>query len=137
VTSSTEQPKKSRSPEQIEADLAATRQRFTRTLDELSVRMQPDELGQDVSDIASSAAADGVEKAKEWAGLTDESAGPRPELVGALAGAGLAILILLVRSRRARVSYEFTLPNDAVRLDEVLVRARGRKVPKAIGGSRT
>ncbi len=136
MTSPTEQPKKSRSPEQIEADLAATRQRFTRTLDELSVRMQPDELGQDVSDIASAAAADGVEKAKEWAGLADDSAGPRPELVGALAGAGLAILILLVRSRRARVPYEFTLPNDAVRLDEVLVRARGRKVPKAIGGTR-
>ena len=48
----------------------------------------------------------------------------------------LAILILVIRSRRARVSYEFTLPNDSVRLDEVLVRARGRKVPKAIGGSR-
>jgi hypothetical protein len=136
VTSSTEQPKKSRSPQQIEADLAATRQRFTRTLDELSVRMQPDELGQDVSDIASAAAADGVDKAKEWAGLSDDSAGPRPELLGALAGAGLAILILVIRSRRARVSYEFTLPNDSVRLDEVLVRARGRKVPKAIGGSR-
>jgi hypothetical protein len=136
VTSSTEQPKQSRSPQQIEADLAATRQRFTRTLDELSVRMQPDELGQDVSDVASAAAADGLEKAKEWAGMTDDSPGPRPELLGALAGAGLAILILLVRSRRARVSYEFTLPNDAVRLDEVLVRARGRKVPKAIGGSR-
>ena len=136
MTSSTEQPKKSRSPQQIEADLAATRQRFTRTLDELSVRMQPDELGQDVSDIASAAAADGVEKAKEWAGLSDDSAGPRPELLGALAGAGLAILILVIRSRRARVSYEFTLPNDSVRLDEVLVRARGRKVPKAIGGSR-
>ena len=136
MTSSTEQPKKSRSPQQIEADLAATRQRFTRTLDELSVRMQPDELGQDVSDIASAAAADGVDKAKEWAGLSDDSAGPRPELLGALAGAGLAILILVIRSRRARVSYEFTLPNDSVRLDEVLVRARGRKVPKAIGGSR-
>ena len=136
MTSSTEQPKKSRSPQQIEADLAATRQRFTRTLDELSVRMQPDELGQDVSDIASAAAADGLDKAKEWAGLSDDSAGPRPELLGALAGAGLAILILVVRSRRARVSYEFTLPNDSVRLDEVLVRARGRKVPKAIGGSR-
>ncbi len=136
MTSSTEQPKKSRSPQQIEADLAATRQRFTRTLDELSVRMQPDELGQDVSDIASAAAADGLDKAKEWAGLSDDSAGPRPELLGALAGAGLAILILVIRSRRARVSYEFTLPNDSVRLDEVLVRARGRKVPKAIGGSR-
>ena len=136
MTSSTEQPKKSRSPQQIEADLAATRQRFTRTLDELSVRMQPDELGQDVSDIASAAAADGLEKAKEWTGLSDDSAGPRPELLGAIAGAGLAILILVVRGRRARVAYEFTLPNDSVRLDEVLVRARGRKVPKAIGGSR-
>lgn len=136
MTSSTEQPKKSRSPQQIEADLAATRQRFTRTLDELSVRMQPDELGQDVSDIAGAAAADGLEKAKEWVGLSDDSAGPRPELLGAVAGAGLAILILVVRARRAKVSYEFTLPNDSVRLDEVLVRARGRKVPKAIGGSR-
>lgn len=135
MTSSTDQPKKSRSPEQIEADLATTRQRFTRTLDELSVRMQPDELGQDVSDVASAAAADGLEKAKQWAGLSGD-AGPRPELVGALAGAGLAILLLVVRSRRAKVSYEFTLPNDSVRLDEVLVRARGRKVPKAIGGSR-
>jgi hypothetical protein len=136
VTSSTEQPKKAtRSPEQIEADLATTRARFTRTLDELSVRMQPDELGQDVSDIASAAAADGMTKAKEWAGLTEDSTGPRPELVGALAGAGLAILILIIRSRRAKVTYEFTLPNDAVRLEEVLVRAKGRKVPKALGGS--
>jgi hypothetical protein len=135
VTSSSEQPKKTRSPEQIEADLADMRTRFTRTLDELSVRMQPDQLGQDVSDIASAAASDGVDKAKEWAGLSEGSSGPRPELVGAVAGAGLALLILIIRARRAKVSYEFTLPNDAVRLEEVLVRAKGRKVPKAIGGS--
>lgn len=135
MTSSSEQPKKTRSPEQIEADLADMRTRFTRTLDELSVRMQPDQLGQDVSDIASAAASDGVDKAKEWAGLSEGSSGPRPELVGAVAGAGLALLILIIRARRAKVSYEFTLPNDAVRLEEVLVRAKGRKVPKAIGGS--
>lgn len=135
MTTSTEQPKPSRSPEQIEADLAATRKRFTRTLDELSVRMQPDQLGQDVSEIASAAAADGVTKAKEWAGLAEDSPGPRPELIGAVAGAGLAVLILIIRSRRARITYEFTLPNDAVRLEEVLVRAKGRKVPKALGGA--
>ena len=46
----------------VEADLAATRARFTRTLDELSVRMQPDELGQDVSEVASAAAA----RASAW-----------------------------------------------------------------------
>lgn len=136
MTSSTEQPKPSRSPEQIEAELTATRQRFTQTLDELSVRMQPDELGQDVSDVASAAAADGAEKLKDWTGLSETSSGPRPEFVGALAGAGLAILILLVRSRRAKVTYEFTLPNEGVRLEEVLVRAKGRKVPTALGGTR-
>lgn len=135
MTSSTQPPKKTLSPDEIEAELAATRTRFTRTLDELSVRMQPDQLGQDVSAVAGAAANDGIGKAKEWAGLADDSAGPRPELVGALAGAGLAVLILIVRARRGKVTYEFTLPNDAVRLDEVLVRARGRKVPRGIGGS--
>jgi hypothetical protein len=131
---STPQPKKSRSPEEIEKDLAATRARFTATLDELSVRVQPDELGQDVSEVASAAASESVTRAKEWAGLTEESSGPRPELIGALAGAGLAIVILLWRSRRSTVSYEFMLPNDQVALEEVLVRARGRKVPRGLGG---
>lgn len=97
---STPQPRKSRTPEQIEQDLAATRARFTATLDELSVRVQPDQLGQEVSEIASAAISDGVTKAKTWAGLGEGSTGLRPELVGAMAGAGLAIVILVVRSRR-------------------------------------
>jgi hypothetical protein len=97
---STPQPRKSRTPEQIEQDLAATRARFTATLDELSVRVQPDQLGQEVSEIASAALSDGVTKAKSWAGLGEDSTGLRPELVGALAGAGVAIVILVVRSRR-------------------------------------
>jgi hypothetical protein len=97
---STPQPRKSRTPEQIEQDLAATRARFTATLDELSVRVQPDQLGQEVSEIASAALNDGVTKAKSWAGLGEDSTGLRPELVGALAGAGVAIVILVVRSRR-------------------------------------
>jgi len=130
---STSPPKKARSPEEIEKDLAAVRARFTSTLDELSVRVQPDELGQDVSAVASSAAGATVDKAKEWAGLGET--GPRPELIGALAGAGLAIVILLVRSRRSTVTYEFLLPNDKVSLDEVLVRATGRKVPSGLGGA--
>lgn len=132
---STPPPKKSRSPEQIENDLAAARARFTSTLDELSVRVQPDELGQDVSAVAGAAAATSLEKAKDWAGLSESSPGPRPELVGALAGAGLAIVILLVRSRRSSVSYEFVLPSDGVDIEELLVRARGRKVPSGLDAS--
>lgn len=130
---STPQPQKTRSPEEIEKDLAAVRARFTATLDELSVRVQPDQLGQDVSEVASAAATESVARAKDWAGLSEESSGPRPELIGALAGAGLAIAILWWRSRRGSVSYEFMLPNDGVKLEEVLVRAKGRKVPRGFG----
>lgn len=98
---STSQPKKARSPEEIENDLAATRARFTATLDELSVRVQPDELGQDVSRVASSAASTSIAKAKDWAGLSESSDGVRPELIGAAAGAGLAIVFLIWRARRS------------------------------------
>ena len=99
MTSSTE-PSKSRSPQEIEADLAATRARFVSTLDELSVRMQPDELGQELSEIGVSALEATVQTAKEWMGLSEDSDGPRPEFVGAVAGAGLAVVVLVVRSRR-------------------------------------
>ena len=89
-----------RSPDDIERDLAAVRARFTATLDELSVRTQPQALGQDISAAASTALRDGVARAKDWAGLGPESTGPRPEFVGAMAGAGLAVVILVLRSRR-------------------------------------
>lgn len=125
-------PKKS--PAEIEQELAAVRRRFTATLDEISVRTQPDELGKDVSAVAQSAADDMVATVKDWTGLGEDAAGPRPELLGALAGAGLAIVILLLRSRRASVTYEFTLPNDSARIDGIVVRARGRTVPSGIGG---
>lgn len=97
---STPPPKKSRTPDEIEKDLAAARARFTSTLDELSVRAQPNELGQDVSAVANAAAATSLEKAKEWAGLAEDSDGVRPELVGAAAGAALAVVILIWRARR-------------------------------------
>lgn len=64
------------------------------------MRTQPEALGQDISAAASAAASDGVAKAKTWAGLGPESTGLRPELVGAMAGAGVAVVILLLRSRR-------------------------------------
>lgn len=131
--SKSEKPR-SRTPAEIEAELAATRKRFTATLDELSVRTQPDELGKDLSDMATSAGSDLVTKAKEWSGLSEDSSGVRPELVGALAGAGLAILILVVRSRRSSVAYEFVLPNDKAQVEGIVVRATGRKVPRGIGG---
>jgi hypothetical protein len=89
-----------RSPDDIERDLAATRARFTATLDELSVRTQPEALGEDISAAARSAASDGMAKAKTWAGVGPDSTGLRPELVGAMAGAGVAVVILLLRSRR-------------------------------------
>jgi hypothetical protein len=89
-----------RSPEEIERDLAATRARFTATLDELSVRTQPQALGEDISAAASAAASDGLARAKAWAGLGPDSTGLRPEFVGAVAGAGLAVVILMLRSRR-------------------------------------
>lgn len=135
-TSSKSQQPRSRTPAEIEAELASTRQRFTATLDELSVRTQPDELGKDLSDIATSAGSDLVSQAKEWSGLSEDSSGLRPELVGALAGAGLAILILLIRSRRSSVAYEFVLPNDQTKVDGIVVRATGRTMPKGIGGRR-
>lgn len=135
VTSSSpsEKPPK-RTLADIEHDLAATRQRFTATLDELSVRTQPDQLGKDVSEVAQSAVEDAADKAKDWAGLGEDSPGPRPQLVGALAGAALAILILIVRSRRSSVTYEFVLPNKKAQVEGIVVRAKGRKIPAGIGG---
>jgi len=134
VTSSPTPQTPARTPDQIEKDLSATRQRFTETLNEISVRVQPEQLGQDLTEVASSAAEDAVAKAKAWAGLDDESDGIRPELIGALAGAGLAVVIMLLRRRHSTVTYEFMLPNDNVALEEVLVRATGHRVPSEIGG---
>jgi hypothetical protein len=94
-----------RTTAEIEQDLVATRARLTSTLDELSVRMQPDQLGKEVSDVARSAVDDQVGRFKAWAGLPDSSDPHRqlnPAFAGAVAGAGLAVVILLVRARRSR-----------------------------------
>lgn len=128
-----------RSVAEIEQELDSARRRLTSTLDELSVRMQPDQLGKDVSAVALSAADDGMTRVKAAVGLApapDGSSGVRPEVIGALAGAGLAIIILFLRSRRHGVSYEFVLPNDSTTVDEILVRATGRKVPRGIAVER-
>lgn len=122
-----------RTPEEIEQDLASLRKRFTATLDELSVRTAPDELGKEVSDVAGAAASDGISKAKAWAGLGEDSEGIRPELIGAAAGAAVAVLILVIRSRRSTVAYEFALPSDAAQVEGLVVRARGRKIPSHVG----
>jgi hypothetical protein len=90
-----------RTPDQIERDLAATRARFTATLDELSVRMQPEQLGKEVSATARAAVDDQVSRVKQWAGVATPDAPDRslnPMVVGALAGAGVAVLILVVRA---------------------------------------
>jgi hypothetical protein len=90
-----------RTPKQIEQDLAATRARFTATLDELSVRMQPEQLGKEVSATARAAVDDQVSRVKQWAGVPTPDAPDRsinPMVVGALAGAGVAVLILVVRA---------------------------------------
>ena len=134
MTSSPTPQTPARTPDEIEKDLTATRQRFTGTLNEISVRVQPEQLGQDLTDVASSAAEDAVSRAKTWAGLDEDSDGIRPELIGALVGAGLAIAILVLRRRHSTVTYEFMLPNDNVALEEVLVRATGHRVPSEIGG---
>jgi hypothetical protein len=102
VSSQTPAPKPPpRTPDQITQDLAATRARFTATLDELSVRMQPDQLGQQVSEVARSAVDEQVGRVKQWAGVPTPDAPDRtlnPVVVGALAGAGVAVLILVVRA---------------------------------------
>jgi hypothetical protein len=73
VTSSSPAPKPPpRSAAQIEQDLAATRARFLATLDELSVRTQPDQLSKDVSAVARSTVSQQVARAKQWAGLPTE-----------------------------------------------------------------
>lgn len=90
-----------RTPDQIEQELAATRARFTATLDELSVRMQPEQLGKEVSATARAAVDDQVSRVKQWAGVPTPDAPDRslnPMVVGALAGAGVAVLILVVRA---------------------------------------
>lgn len=92
-----------RTPEEIERDLAATRARFSATLDELSVRMQPEQIGKDVSATARAAVDDQVSRIKQWAGVPTPSAPNRtlnPVVVGALAGAGIAVLVLVVRAAR-------------------------------------
>jgi len=134
-----EQKPEQRSAAEIENEIDATRRRLTSTLDELSVRMQPDQLGKDVSEVAFAAAEDGKSRVKVALGLQpapDGSSGIRPEVIGALAGAGLAILILLIRSRRQSVSYKLVLPNDSTTIDEILVRATGGKVPRGIAVQR-
>lgn len=106
MTSQQPTPKpKPRTPTEIEQGIAVTRARLNATLDELSVRIQPDHLGKEVSEVASVAVGDQVGRFKAWAGIPDESDPNRslnPVFVGALAGAGLAVLVLVVRSRRNR-----------------------------------
>ena|GEM_PF-1144502 len=92
-----------RSAAQIEQDLAATRTRFLATLDELSVRTQPDQLSKDLSAVARSAVDQQVTKVKQWAGVPTADEPDRrlnPVVVGALAGAGVAVLVLVVRAAR-------------------------------------
>ena len=92
-----------RTAAQIEQDLAATRVRFLATLDELSVRTQPDQLSQDITAVARSAVDQQVGRFKQWAGVpTPEEPDRRlnPAFVGAVAGAGVAVLVLVVRAVR-------------------------------------
>jgi hypothetical protein len=63
--------------------------------------MQPEQLGKEVSATARAAVDDQVSRVKQWAGVPTPDAPDRsinPMVVGALAGAGVAVLILVVRA---------------------------------------
>jgi Protein of unknown function (DUF3618) len=102
VTSSSPAPKPPpRTAAQIEQDLAATRARFLSTLDEISVRTQPEQLSQDVRAVARATVEQQVGRVKDWAGLPtpeDPDRTLNPVVVGALAGAGVAVLLLVARA---------------------------------------
>ncbi len=106
MTSSSPAPKPPpRTVAQIEQDLTATRARFLSTLDELSVRTQPDQLSQDVRAVARSTVDQQVARVRDWAGLPtpeDPDRTLNPVVVGALAGAGLAVAVLVVRAALRR-----------------------------------
>jgi hypothetical protein len=106
VTPSSPAPKPPpRTAAQIEQDLAATRARFLSTLDELSVRAQPDQLSEDVQAVVRSTVDQQVARARDWAGLptADDPDRPlNPVFVGALAGAGVAVVLLVLRAAARR-----------------------------------
>jgi hypothetical protein len=78
---------KRRTSAEIEADINATAQRLSATVDELVFRLSPAQIAK--------------RRANRAKGLVITTAGrPRPEVIGALAGALVGAAFLLWRSRR-------------------------------------
>lgn len=78
-----------RTPEQIEADIEATRVRLAETVDELATRVKPANLARQAGEGAR-------------AQVVDEAGALRTGRVAALAGVLALLLLLVVRRRRRR-----------------------------------
>ncbi|MGL5858008.1 MAG: DUF3618 domain-containing protein [Angustibacter sp.] len=83
----------SRKPAEIEAHIEMTRQRLAGTVDELSARLQPHEIGR--------RAAAGAGRRLRGAATTPDGS-PRVERAVAVVVAVVAVLVLATRSRRRR-----------------------------------
>lgn len=80
-------------PAAIEADIDATRQRLAATVDELSVRLRPQEIGRrSVQDVVS----------RVRTATTTADGALRTERVAAIAAAAVALLGFVVLGRRHR-----------------------------------
>jgi hypothetical protein len=94
---------KPRDPQEIEAELAASRDRLAANVEELSRRLQPATIVAGAKQKARVRAEEGVVQVRRMAGLPvagEPQTGPRPEFVGALAGAGVAVVLLVAFRRR-------------------------------------
>jgi len=92
------------SADAIEAEIAETRVRLARTIDELAVRAQPREIVRRQTELAKEKLADSTQVAKEKiVESTHTPAGElRKERVGAMAAAGSIVVFLLALRRRHR-----------------------------------
>ncbi len=97
---------KPRTPEEIQADLDLTRERLVSNVSELAGQLEPKAIAKKASDQAKEGVDNKVKSLKRSAGLQVEGEpapdGPSPQFIGAVAGVGVAIVILVVLSRRRR-----------------------------------
>jgi hypothetical protein len=94
---------KPRTPDEIEADLAATRERLATTVNELSARLQPSAIAERGKERAAAKAEQTVTTVRRAAGLPvagEPTTGPSPAFLGAVAGAALGLVLIGWWSRR-------------------------------------
>jgi ElaB/YqjD/DUF883 family membrane-anchored ribosome-binding protein len=85
--SASARPSRARTPDEIERDLAAIRERLASTVDELTDRVSPRSIARRT-----------IERVR--ARVLDDQGRPRPEAIGAAAGVVVVVGLLAWRSRR-------------------------------------